>query len=63
MRIWICVLWLAIIAPASAADLKIGRAAVDITPPAGMPLEGYYYIRLNTAMHDPLYAGSVKLFV
>jgi hypothetical protein len=61
MRIWISVLWLALIAPAGAAELRVGRAAVDITPPVGMPMGGYFEIRLNTATHDPLYAKALVL--
>ncbi len=61
MRIWMVVLCLALIAPAGAADLRVGRAAVDITPPVGMPMGGYFEIRLNTATHDPLYAKALVL--
>jgi predicted neutral ceramidase superfamily lipid hydrolase len=39
----------------------MGRAAVDITPPRGMPMGGYYEIRLNTGTHDPLYVKAIVL--
>jgi len=39
----------------------MGRAAVDITPPRGMPMGGYYSVRLNTGTHDPLYAKAIVL--
>lgn len=44
-----------------AGGLRIGRAQVDITPPAGMPMGGYFEIRLNTATHDPLYAKALVI--
>ena len=51
-----------LLAPAVfAADLRAGRAAVDITPPRGMPMAGYYYVRLNEGTHDPLHAKAIVL--
>ena len=47
--------------PAPAAELRAGRAAVDITPPRGMPMAGYYYVRLNEGTHDPLQAKALVL--
>ncbi len=47
--------------PACAGDLRIGRAAVKITPPPGMPMAGYYYVRLNEGVHDDLYAKALVL--
>jgi len=47
--------------PAQAGDLRVGRAAVDITPRPGMPMGGYFEIRLNTGTHDPLYAKALVL--
>ena len=44
-----------------AGDLRVGRAAVKITPPAGMPMAGYYYVRLNEGVHDDLHAKAVVL--
>src|SRR5438105_14867151 len=52
---------LALLAPASAGDLRVGRAAVKITPPAGMPMAGYYYVRLNEGIHDDLHAKALVL--
>jgi neutral ceramidase len=46
---------------ASAADLRMGRAAIDITPPPGMPMGGNFRVRLNTGTHDPLYAKAIVL--
>jgi hypothetical protein len=39
----------------------MGRASVDITPPLGMPMGGYFSVRLNTGTHDPLYAKAIVL--
>jgi hypothetical protein len=46
---------------AAGAELHVGRAAVTITPPAGAPMAGYYYVRLNTGTHDDLYAKAVVI--
>ncbi|MFN0172536.1 MAG: hypothetical protein ACKV22_39540 [Bryobacteraceae bacterium] len=51
--------WLAL--PLAAGDLRVGRAAVKITPPAGMPMAGYYSIRLNEGVHDDLFAKAIVL--
>lgn len=44
-----------------AAGLRVGRAAVKITPPPGVPMAGYYRIRLNEGVHDDLYAKALVL--
>lgn len=42
---------------AAAADLQLGSARVEITPPIGYPLEGYESRKQgSTGVHDPLYA-------
>src|SRR3954470_24599755 len=46
---------------AGAAELKIGSAAVVITPQLGTPLAGYYETRISNAVHDDLYAKAVVL--
>jgi len=50
-----------VIAAASVAqaDLKIGRAAVVITPPKGAPMAGYYSARGAEGIHDDLYAKTL----
>jgi len=60
MRIWLFVLAL-LSTCARAGDLRVGRAEVDITPPPGMPMGGYFYVRVNTGVHDPLYAKALVL--
>ncbi len=44
-----------------AGDLKIGAAAVKITPPVGIPMAGYYYERGAEKIHDDLYAKALVL--
>jgi hypothetical protein len=51
-------LTLALALPA-AAQLSAGAAAVDITPPKGCPMAGYYSIRGAEGTHDPLFAKAL----
>lgn len=45
---------------ASAAEsVRVGLAEVDITPPVGFPMAGYYHERLATGSKDPLKAKAV----
>ena len=46
---------------AAAAELRIGSAAVVITPPLGTPLAGYYETRISDSVHDDLYAKAIVL--
>jgi hypothetical protein len=41
------------------AEFRAGRAAVKITPPAGIPMAGYYSTRLAEGVHDDLYAKAL----
>src|SRR5437762_2125639 len=43
----------------AAEPLKAGVAVVDITPPLGYRMAGYYNERRNTGTHDPLLAKAV----
>jgi neutral ceramidase len=46
--------------PTFAADtLKVGVAEVDITPPVGFPMAGYYHERLAEGLIDPLKAKAI----
>jgi len=47
--------------PLWAADLRLGTAAVKITPPPGMPMAGYYYSRAAEGVHDDLQAKALVL--
>ncbi|HJZ58765.1 MAG TPA: neutral/alkaline non-lysosomal ceramidase N-terminal domain-containing protein [Gemmataceae bacterium] len=42
-----------------AAELTAGAAAVDITPPSGCPMAGYYSARGAEGTHDPLLAKVI----
>ena len=44
---------------AVAAPLTAGAARVDITPPAGTPMAGYYSLRGAEGTHDPLFATAI----
>ncbi len=52
-------LTLALTLPAQAAQLTAGAAAVDITPPKGCPMAGYYSVRGAEGTHDPLFAKAL----
>src|SRR5271163_4762928 len=45
--------------PARAADLESAVAVVEITPPLGYRMAGYFAERLNTGTHDPLWAKAL----
>ena len=47
--------------PLWAGDLRLGRGAVKITPPVGMPMGGGFTIRLSTGIHDDLYCKALVL--
>lgn len=46
-------------AVAQDAPFQIGLADIDITPPAGYRMDGYFYERLNTGVRDPLQAKAI----
>ena len=48
-------------ATAHAEEFKVGAAAVDITPPVGTPMAGYYAERLSKGVHDRLYSKAIVL--
>jgi len=47
--------------PVIAGDLRLGTAAVKITPPRGAPMAGYYGVRGNQGVLDDLYAKAAVL--
>lgn len=58
----ICLLLFFVIAIRSFADdLRIGAAMVNVTPPLGIPLAGYYYERGADGVHDDLYARAMVI--
>jgi hypothetical protein len=46
---------------ATAAELTVGAAQLDITPPKGMPMAGYYSARGAEGTHDKLFARGLVL--
>ena len=44
-----------------AGELRIGAAAVKITPPIGTPLAGQYYERGAVSVHDDLFARAMVI--
>ncbi|HKA05825.1 MAG TPA: hypothetical protein VKD71_01125, partial [Gemmataceae bacterium] len=49
--------------PVVAAELRVGAAAVVITPPEGTPLAGYYSERGSKKVLDDIYAKAIVLEV
>jgi neutral ceramidase len=45
--------------PTSTVSLELGVAEVDITPPVGFRMAGYFDERLSTGIHDPLHAKAL----
>jgi len=45
--------------PTTSASLRVGVAEVDITPPLGFPMAGYYHERLAEGTTDPLKAKAI----
>jgi hypothetical protein len=45
----------------AADELHVGLAVVDITPPRGYRMSGYFNERFNTGTHDPLQAKALVL--
>ncbi len=48
-------------AVAQEAPFQVGLAEIDITPPTGYRMDGYFYERLNTGRRDPLMAKALVL--
>jgi len=42
-------------------ELRVGRGAVVITPPAGTPLSGYYEPRGSTGVLDDIYSKAMAI--
>jgi neutral ceramidase len=59
MRIVSVALLFLFIPTIQAAELTAGAAQIDITPPVGCPMAGYYSIRGAEGTHDPLFAKAL----
>ena len=44
---------------AAAGEFRAGAAKVDITPPNGTPMAGFYFFRASTEVFDPIYAKTI----
>ncbi|HOY59999.1 MAG TPA: hypothetical protein PK640_17920, partial [Verrucomicrobiota bacterium] len=44
-----------------AADVRVGVAASDITPPLGIPMAGYYHARGADGVLDPLLSKAMVI--
>ena len=60
MRFLLSILLLGAFA-APAQKLQVGAAEVVITPPSGMPMDGYYSTRLMQGVHDDLHAKAIVM--
>ena len=49
----------ALLSPAFAAEVRVGVAATDITPPLGVPMAGYYHARGADGVLDPLFSKAM----
>jgi hypothetical protein len=45
----------------AASELRVGVAKVDITPPLGIPMAGYYHERGADGVLDPLYSKAMVI--
>jgi neutral ceramidase len=60
--LWLLVGCMHVNQPASAAEpLQVGVAEIDITPPVGYRMAGYFNERLATGTHDPLHAKALVI--
>ena len=58
MMAWLVALAIWAAVPQEAA-FQVGLAEIDITPPVGYRMDGYFYERLNTGQRDPLKAKAL----
>src|SRR5215211_2969198 len=58
---FVCLALAFVTTPLFAAELKVGAAAVVITPPEGTPLAGYYSERGSKTVLDDIYSKAVVL--
>ena len=54
-------IWVIVADPAWSGELRVGAAAVPITPPAGIPMAGYYSERGAQGVHDDLHARAIVI--
>jgi hypothetical protein len=54
-------IWAALSSGACGAELRVGAAAVNITPPTGIGLAGYYFERGAQGTNDDLFSKAIVL--
>jgi neutral ceramidase len=59
--VYFSLVWISSSVCGLAADFQAGVAVVDITPPHGYRMSGYFNERLNTGVKDPLHAKALVL--
>lgn len=59
VAVWAALLIVGASAAVAGQAAEIGLASVDVTPPVGYRLSGYFYERFSTAVHDPLQAKAI----
>ncbi|MDB5349000.1 MAG: Neutral ceramidase [Planctomycetota bacterium] len=52
---------LALAGSVHAEEFRVGAAVVDITPPIGTPMAGYYFERASEGVHDTLFAKAIVM--
>ena len=45
----------------AAAEIRVGVASTDITPPPGIPMAGYYHAHGANGVLDPLFAKALVI--
>jgi len=60
-RLYLAVICLLLSRNSFAQELNVGVAAIDITPPIGLRMSGYFSERLSTGTRDPLWAKAIAL--
>src|SRR5262245_3056196 len=58
---WLALLLTVCAGPAVAGELRVGAGAVNINPPKGTPLAGYYSERGSQAVLDNLFSKALVL--
>jgi neutral ceramidase len=60
-RLMPLLIWVILASPARSGELRVGAAAVPITPPLGIPMAGYYSERGAQGVHDDLQAKAIVI--
>jgi hypothetical protein len=61
MKLITAIMCAAMVSTAWSGELRVGTAAVPITPPVGIPMAGYYSERGAEGVHDDLHAKAIVM--